>query len=666
MSGVHSNRLPAPGLFWGAYPERRPSGRQGPERLVELALARLRPPPALLIGRYRRFVSRVDVLRRGWADEGEPAQQARLRQVQLRLASEGLRGEALEQAFALVSRQCQRVLGWSPFASQLIAARAILDSLLVEMATGEGKTLAIAIASAVGALAGVPVHVITANDYLVERDADNLAPLHAALGLRVGRITSRSDGAGRRAAYACDITYCTAKEIGFDYLRDRVGSRRLRGEVRWRADRLAGRVADETLLRGLCMAIVDEADSILIDEARVPLILSRATDGRREHDDYAQALSLSRQLLEHRDFAVDQQARRVRISPEGEQRLAAITALAATLPPAWRNRRFREEWVEQALSALHVFRRDRDYIVRDGRVEIVDATTGRVAAGRSWSRGLHQLIELKEGCQPTPAHVTAAQITFQRLFRRYHRLAGVSGTLRESASELADVYGLPVVRVPLRRPAQRRVLPTRLFADRQSLWVAVAERVAELRASGRPVLVGTDSVADSEALARTLANAGIDCRVLNARQDREEAETVALAGARAQVTVTTSMAGRGTDIPLGPGVEALGGLHVISCQHNGARRIDRQLLGRCARQGVAGSSERLLSVDSDLLRKHCPAFWLSALRRRLQRPAAQAAARLLAHLVQRVEESREGAARRRMLLDDERTERQLAFGGQME
>ncbi len=664
MSGAQTNRLPTPGLFWGAYPERQPPRRQGLERLAEQAVARLRPPEALLTRRYRRFIARVDLHRTAWAEAQDQAQQLlHLRQVQLRLASEGLRGEPLVQSFALVALQCRQVLGLLPFDSQLMAARAILDSFLVEMATGEGKTLAIAIASAVGAMAGVPVHVITANDYLVERDAEFLLPLYAVLGLSVGRITSRTDGAGRRAAYACDVTYCTAKEIGFDYLRDRVGSRRLRGEVRWRAERLAGQAGDETLLRGLCMAIVDEADSILIDEARVPLILSRTTDSRREQDDYTQALWLSRELLEGQDFDLDHQARQVHISLEGGQRLAGF---AATLPAAWRNRRFREEWVEQALSALHLFQRDRDYIVRGGRVEIVDGTTGRVAVGRSWSCGLHQLIELKEDCKPTPAHVTAAQITFQRLFRRYHRLAGVSGTLRESASELADVYGLRVLRVPLRRPAQRRVLPTRLFADRSSLWSAVAERVAEMLASGRPVLIGTDSVADSEALARTLAVAGISCRVLNARQDREEAEIVALAGGRAQVTVTTSMAGRGTDIPLGPGVEALGGLHVISCQHNGARRIDRQLLGRCARQGMAGSSERLLSLDSDLFGRHCPVFWLSALQRRLHHPAAQAASRVLAHLVQRLEESREGAARRRMLLDDERTERQLAFGGQME
>lgn len=663
MSDARTNSLPTPGLLWGAYPERRPPRQRVLERLVGQAMARLRPPEALLDRRYRAFVASVDAHCAAWADEGEQALGARLRQVQLRLAGQGLRGEPLEQAFALVALQCRHALGLTPFDSQLMAARGMLDGLLVEMATGEGKTLAVAVASAVGALAGMPVHVITANDYLVERDAAKLSPLYAALGLSVGRITGRTDGVRRRAAYACDITYCTAKEIGFDYLRDRVGSRRSRDELRWRAERLVGQSGDETLLRGLCMAIVDEADSILIDEARVPLILARAMDNRREQDDHAWALSLARELLEGRDFELDHAARQVRINQQGEERLGGI---AETLPASWRNRRFREAWVAQALSALHLFRQDRDYIVRDGCVEIVDGTTGRVAAGRSWSRGLHQLIELKEGCKPTPAHVTAAQITFQRLFRRYHRLAGVSGTLRESATELAEIYGVRVLRVPLRRPSQRRVLPTRLFADRAALWAAVAERVAEQRAQGRPVLVGTDSVADSEALAATLAAAGINCRVLNARQDREEADIVALAGLRAQVTITTSMAGRGTDIPLGSGVEALGGLHVISCQHNGARRIDRQLLGRCARQGAAGSTERLLSLDSDLFEKHCPGFWLSALKRRLDRPATHAATRFLAHLVQRLEESREGTARRRMLLDDEQSERQLAFGGQME
>ncbi|MBK6744275.1 MAG: translocase [Hydrogenophilales bacterium] len=553
--------------------------------------------------------------------------------------------------------------GRHPFATQVMAARALLDNQLVEMATGEGKTLAVAMAAGLAALAGMPVHVVTANDYLAERDAEALGPWYTALGLKVGVVTARADSGARRAAYGRDVVYCTAKELGFDYLRDHVAGHRRGDELRQRAASLDGRQRAVPLLRGLCMAIVDEADSILIDEARVPLILSRAVDGRRARGDYETALSLAGGLEAGRDFQLDPLARRVTLSAAGD---TALDAAVADLTPAWRNRRYREAWVVQALSALHLYRRDRDYILRDGKVEIVDPTTGRVAAGRSWSRGLHQLIELKEGFEPTPANATAARITFQRLFRRYHRLAGVSGTLRESAGELAQTYGLRVFRLPLRLPSRRTLLPPRLFATRAELWQALAARIAGLRTEGRPVLVGTDSVADSEALASVLAEAGISCRVLNARQDKEEADIVALAGLRAQVTVTTNLAGRGTDIPLGPGVAALGGLHVISCQHNGARRIDRQLLGRCARQGEAGSSETWLSLESDLFRRRLPDAWRTRLGGLLGRPLGQGVADSVARLAQRLEEAREAGARRRLLREDEDAERRLAFGGPLE
>jgi preprotein translocase subunit SecA len=514
----------------------------------------------------------------------------------------------------------------------------------------------------------MPVHVITANDYLVERDSERLRPLYAALGLRVGGVIGGQEPEARRAAHACDIVYSTAKEIGFDYLRDRVAGRRRGDDLRRRAEHLAGTTRQATLLRGLCMAILDEADSILIDEARVPLILSRPLDGRlhrHERADYGQALWLARQLVIGADFSVDFEAGHAELAEAGRKRLDGIVA-AMPANDEWRNRRYRDEWVRQALNALHAYRCDRDYIVRDGRVEIVDPTTGRVAVGRSWSRGLHQLIELKEGCQATADHVVAAQITFQRLFRRYHRLSGVSGTLRESAAELRRIYGLGVFRVPLHLPLKRRVLPTRLFPDRDTLWAAVAARIGELRADGRPVLVGTDSVADSEALARRLSLAGIPCNILNARQDKEEADIVAQAGQRAKVTVTTNMAGRGTDIPLEAAVEALGGLHVISCQHNAARRIDRQLIGRCARQGGPGSVETMLSLESDLYAKHWPRAWLEALKPGLESQSWRHAALLLAKLAQRMEEGRGAAERRRLLENDEQLERQLAFGGQTE
>jgi preprotein translocase subunit SecA len=660
MTATRGATLPIPGLVWGDYPERATTRRDPLGRLAELAAVRLAPPEGLLARRYRRFADAVARQAEELEGASDTELSAELAARRPELARSGLRGATVTRAFALCVAYSARRLGVTPYATQVIAARALLDNQLVEMATGEGKTLAVALAAAVAALAGMPVHAITANDYLAARDAENLGPWYAALGVRVGVVTSLSDPGARREAYGRDVVYCTAKELGFDYLRDRVAGRQRGDGLHRRAEHLSGRAARAPLLRGLCMAIVDEADSILIDEARVPLILARAVGGERERADYIAALALAARLEAGSDFDIDAQARRVSLTAAGE---TALARAAEDQAPAWRNRRHREAWVVQALTALWLFRRDRDYILRDGRVEIVDPTTGRVAAGRSWSRGLHQLIELKEGIEPTPAHATAAQITFQRLFRRYHRLAGVSGTLCESAGELAQTYGLRVFRLPSRLPSRRALLGLRVVATRAELWAAVAARVAEVRAQGRPVLIGTDSVADSEALATVLAGAGIDCRVLNARQDKEEADVVALAGLRAQVTVTTNMAGRGTDIPLGPGVAALGGLHVISCQHNGARRIDRQLLGRCARQGLPGSTETWISLDSEMFRRRLDEPWRARLAGWLGSGAGQGAARLVARLAQRLEEARESGARRRMLRDDEDAERRLAFGG---
>jgi len=660
---TRGNLLPVPGLIWGRYPERRPPAHEGLVALSNRLVSTLSLPEPLLGRRYREFAHRVEQHRCSWAGEDNVALQVRLVEQQALLAREGLHSRSLAEIVAVIALRCERLLGISPFATQIMAARAILDDRLVEMATGEGKTIAVAMAAAAGALAGMPMHVITANDYLAERDAEHLGPLYASLGLSVGRVGSQHDAERRRKAYACDIVYCTAKEIGFDYLRDRIAGKRRGDDLRQRAESFTGKADRASLLRGLCMAIVDEADSILIDEARVPLILSRTADDRFDAAYYAEALGLAGRLVEGEDFEIDHEGRRVILAEAGSTRLVDF---AETMSAAWRNRRHREEWVRQALSALHLFRRDRDYIVRDDRVEIVDVTTGRVAMGRSWSRGLHQLIELKEGCPATPVHDVAAQITYQRLFRRYHRLAGISGTLRESAGELARVYGLRVVRQPLRLPSRRQEGTTWLFPDRKALWQAVADRIGELRTLGRPVLVGTDSVADSEALGHVLAAAGIPCRVLNARQDRAEADVVASAGLRTQVTVTTNMAGRGTDIPLGPGVEALGGLHVISCQHNPARRIDRQLIGRCARQGQSGSVETMLSLDSDLFRKHWPASWLKVLRKGLAMPTVGRLALLLGRFAQRVEERQDAAVRAQLLRADANMERKLAFGGPME
>ncbi|HNE14578.1 MAG TPA: preprotein translocase subunit SecA [Rhodocyclaceae bacterium] len=606
------------------------------------------------MGRFVRAVRR----REGELASAGPAQfDAAVTALRLTLGRDGLGPGGLVEAFAVLSVVCAGVLGVRPYDTQLVAARIVLDNSLAEMATGEGKTLAVALAAATAALAGVPVHVITANDYLVSRDAAALEPLYAALGLRVGAVVQSMGADARRDAYACDVAYCTAKELVFDYLRD--GLERTRDRLRWHVQQLCGDGGTAPVLRGLCMAIVDEADSILIDEARVPLILSRPVAQVQQDRYLGQSLALARSLEAERDYRLEPGSRSAVLTPAGADRVARA---ADVLGAVWHNRLHREEVVGLALTALHLYRRDRDYLVRDGAVQIVDEHTGRVAPGRAWSRGLHQLLELKEGCAPTPPTETLAQITYQRFFPRYLRLGGLSGTLREARAELLALYGLPVRGVPLRGPDRRVTLPSRLFADSAALWSAVAARAASVAGQGRPVLVGTATVADSEALSARLAAAGVDHVVLNARQDGDEARVVAEAGLAGRITVATNMAGRGTDIALAAGCAERGGLHVIVCQLNGARRIDRQLAGRCARQGDPGSVETWLAADMPLLHDALPA----ALRRGLQRWAPRvpdAALKGLRRLLQGREERLQALQRRRLRARDRYLERGLSFRG---
>jgi len=580
------------------------------------------------------------------------------------LSGRGLDDALLVESFALIREQARRTLGTPHYGVQLMGGWVLARGMLAELATGEGKTLTATLPACTAALAGIPVHVISANDYLVERDAEAMGPLYRALGLSVGTVTEQDrDDAARRAAYACDVTYATAKTVAFDYLRDRLARERQHGDLDLRLGRL--QAAGDTrplLLRGLCCAVVDEADSVLIDEARTPLILS-APSGRGEHRRvYRRALRLARSLAEGRHFRLDPRAKEVRLTEEGSKRLEV---LCQPLDGLWSGPRRRREWVLRALSAEHLYRRDRDYIVRDGKVEIVDPLTGRPSADRSWEQGLHQLVEIKEGCPPTPELETRARISYQQFFRRYLRLCGTTGTAREVARELWASYGLATVRIATRRPVRRRDLGTRVYLASEARWQAVVERAAELAEAGRPVLVGTGSVHDSEELSALLRGRGLDHQVLNARQDAEEAAVVARAGEPGRVTVATSMAGRGTDVALGVGVAERGGLHVIETQRADARRIDRQLRGRCARQGDPGSFEAILALEDEAAALGTP----RALRERLAgwlpatSPLPGWLGRLLTALPQRRAERRSARMRRSLVHLEDGLGDLLAFSG---
>ncbi len=556
--------------------------------------------------------------------------QTALTHLRARLAHHGLTPAMTCEALALVARLGEQVLARKPYASQLHAALAMLDGQLAEMATGEGKTYAAALAAAVAAMSGTPVHLMTANDYLVQRDAQALAPLYSALGLTVGVVTATSTPAERRAAYRCDITYCTAREVAFDYLRDARAGHVTQSDLQRRAAHLspAAMPSEGPLLRGLHLALIDEADSLLIDEAAIPLRLSEAAPvtSQSTHADPAaqqralsfQTLAVARQLVLGRDVLFDATARKVTWTATGHERLAA---LVEPLGGVWLNRRHCTDLIETALQALHGLKRDRDYLVRDKQLLLLDPVTGRVADGRVWSRGLHALVELKENCTLTAPSQIAAQISLQRFFGRYLKVAGMSGTLRECSGELLRGYGRAVVPVALRAASKRLRHADRVFANSAQRLKAVVARVGELHATGRPVLVGCDSVQATQKVCLALRAAGLQAARLDARHDELEADIVAGAGQLGALTVTTHMAGRGTDIALGVGVAALGGLHVLCCQDNRSARLDRQLLGRSARAGDPGSGEVWRALDAPAWQPD--SGWQGAVDRLVHAAAAQ-------------------------------------------
>ena len=567
--------------------------------------------------------------------------------------------EALIRAFACVREASARMLGKQHYKVQIMGALGLYEGRLVEMATGEGKTLTATPAAVVAALAGDPVHVVTVNDYLAGRDAEETRPVYAFFGLTVGVVDSDMEPEERRKAYACDITYVSNSNLTFDYLRDRIALRSRRGLARQRALSLTRPSSAPGLtLRGLAFAIVDEADSVFVDEARTPLILSSTADDPEAAQLYTNALAMARQLRADIDFRIDAMNRQIDLTARGKTHL---TELSEGFPGLWRIRLAREELARQALSALHMFQRGRDYVVREGKVQIVDEFTGRIMPDRSWQGGLHQMIEAREGVEVTGRKETMARITYQRFFRRYRRLSGMTGTGFELAAEFRDTFNLTTVRVPRHRPLLRRHLGTTFLRDEAAKWQALAQRVAALHAEKRPVLIGTRSVEASLRASEALTRLSLPHEVLNATQDRAEAEIIAQAGQLGAITVATNIAGRGTDIHPRAGVAECGGIHVILTEFHESARIDRQLYGRTGRQGGPGTTEAIVSLDDELFRRFAP--WVLAVCRRLPLPPFLW---LLPRLAQRRAEAEHAKTRREQTALDRQLERALAFTGPTE
>jgi len=654
--------LPARGLAWGDYPEREPKvgleGLRDAARTLRTALTRRegRRLPTVVARAIAHAEARLTGADARTFDRAVASIRGKLR---LR----GLEAQVAGFALGCAGAAMARTLGKTPYETQYQAAWLLLQGRFVEMATGEGKTLAAALAGAVAALGRVPVHLLTANDYLVGRDAAELAPFYGALGVTVAHVLPALDRDQRAAAYAADVTYVTAKELVFDYLRDHLQLQSDREPLVLRARAMTEGERLQPVLPGLCYAIIDEADSILLDEACVPLILSSVSPAWDEAA-FRRADAIAAALEPGADFRVWQARRRAILTERGEALVLAACASAAGELSMQRRAR---ELVELSLTARHAYRRDRDYIVANDAVGIIDEVTGRIAEGRQWSGGLHQMVEIREGVKTSPMAVTVAQITYQRFFPRYLRLAGLSGTLVESRRELAVLFGATVSRVPLAKPSRRRWLGERLFTTGHKRWAAVIERVREMIAAGRPVLVGTDSVAASEHLSALLRGLGIAHQVLNARQDADEARRIADAGEPAMVTVSTNLAGRGTDIRLAPGVATAGGLHVIACMRNRSRRIDRQLSGRAARHGDPGSAEGMVALDDLLVTRGVPRWILSLVKRGCRSGTVPAfiAWPLLA-IAQRLSEVADFQQRRQLRLADRRARQAFGVTGGME
>jgi preprotein translocase subunit SecA len=616
-------------------------------------------------GRYLRRADRVLAREEHCKDLADVRLRERLEDFRQRYRRGRDTPEDLIEAYALLREAAFRTTGLKPFGVQVAGALALADGCIAEMATGEGKTLTATLPATVAGWRGQGLHLVTANDYLAARDAESMSPMYTFCGLRAAAVTGDMQPADRRDAYQADITYTTNKEAAADFLRDRLSLGRMKSLPEALLAKIArgrGSGTDRLVQRGLCHALVDEVDSILIDEAVTPLIISGQAPNSQQAETFQQAADLAAEFHPGRDYRVNARYREVTLTSAGRQKLDELTVEHGGI---WAGRRRSEELLVQALTAREFYRLDKQYVIQEDKVVIVDEFTGRLMPDREWRDGLHQAVSAKEGLDVEAPKDTFARLSFQRFFRMYRNLAGMTGTAAEARAEFWQIYHLPVVVVPTNRPCIRKIRPEKVFATEDAKWSAIVSDIRARHQRGQPVLVGTRSVGASEHLGQLLAKAGMDCQVLNAVRHREEAEIVARAGQEGNITVATNMAGRGTDIKLARGITEKGGLHVIMSERHEAKRVDRQLIGRCARQGDPGSAQAFVSLEDELVLRHAP--HLSALLRsrykRREKPIYSPTARELFDIAQEKAQKQALNQRKGVLKSDDWLEEYLGFAG---
>lgn len=570
--------------------------------------------------------------------------------------------------FACIGIATKRILGYFPHPVQFMGAYTLFSGSLAQMQTGEGKTLVAGLAAIVAAASGVYVHVLSTNDYLAKRDEEALRPLFQFFQISSSSIQSGMEYEARQQAYQNAICYINASEIVFDYLKDQFSQTEAQNARLEYIKQLSQPYTPPSsfLIPALHFCIVDEADSILIDEARTPLIISRETENIIEHDILKWAIQSARHLKEHEHFIINREQRDIDLKRTA---LNELLPLPADVRSVWQSHAWQYLLIKQALSALYLFNIDEHYLILDGKIQIVDESTGRLTPDRSWEQGLHQLIETKEGLEITPARETLSKITFQRFFRQYFLLSGLTGTATEVARELWAVYHLRVKILPPNLPSKRKNFPIIATTTITRKWDKVVENAIYVAKKGQPVLIGTRSVDASEHLMAKLQNIiqlnhhnQIECVLLNARQDKQEADIIAQAGHPHRITIATNMAGRGTDIKLTELAKKMGGLHVILTEYHESARIDRQLIGRCGRQGDPGTVQTIVSFQDELLTVNQP--FLSKIGQYLHfHSLAVIWMRMTARLAQASAQRRNYAIRMRTLKQDRELSKHIGFVG---
>ena len=663
-----SNNSFRPGVRCGTYPQKETT-------LAGLELAAYRLYQSFKARLFRLFytqrfvVGKINRYQQSLKNCSEIQLTNVIEELRTELHKNGLKKPLIFKAFAVVRETSWRTLGKAHFDVQLFGGWIMINGKLAEMETGEGKTLTTTLPACTAALAGIPVHVITANDYLASRDAETMAPLYQRLGLQASSVVEGVDLDQRRKNYQANIVHTTNKHVAFDYLRDRITMADDTGPLRLQFRHIQGQIhqksTEQLLLNGLCFALVDEADSVLIDEAKTPLIITKPVPNKMTAENYTDALSLASELVINYDYKIDKKNHMVEITDEGE---SSLMESVMSLPKFWHNQARCHRLIKQALTATYLYSRDQQYVVREGKVQIIDEATGRIMADRSWEQGLHQMIETKESCDISDDREPLARISYQRFFSRYFYLGGASGTVSDVSTELHRVYGLDVMKVPTHNTPKRKMMAERLFRNANIKKQFFLERIKQLHHQQRPILIGTTSVEESEQVSDWLTQAKFPHCILNAKQDHQEANVITQAGQKKAITVATNMAGRGTDIALGPGVDELGGLHVIALTINDSRRVDRQLYGRCARQGDSGSAEAILALDDAFIVNHYSSSMLKLFTALMlgNHCLPILLTQWVLRLPQRKQERLQSKTRQMLMEQDRQLQRILAFSGKFE